>query len=127
MAWTQEQKDAAIKQYKAGNPTPETSAEIIKEIAESMEQSPNGVRMILVASGDYVKKDPATAAATTSKDGKPATGAKTTRVSKEVQIKALTDAILNAGIEAEVEILEKLTGKAAVYFLKVVTEALAKE
>ena len=33
MAWTEDQKQAAIAQYEAGNPTPENSTELIKEIA----------------------------------------------------------------------------------------------
>ena len=36
MAWTEEDKQSAIAAYKAGNPTPENSTEIIKEIAEEM-------------------------------------------------------------------------------------------
>ena len=63
MAWTDEQKQQAIDAYKAGDPTPENSTELIKEIAEDMEQSANGVRMILVQAGVYVKKD-ATASGT---------------------------------------------------------------
>ena len=48
MAWTEEQKAKVIEAYEAAGPTPENSTEIIKDIAEEFEQSPNGVRMILV-------------------------------------------------------------------------------
>ena len=115
MAWTEAQKEQAIEQYKAGEPTPENSTELIKEIAESMEQSANGVRMVLVQAGVYVKKEAATSGA--SKGGEKAEGTK--RVSKESQIAELTAAIEAKGAEVDAEILSKLTGKAAAYFTKV--------
>lgn len=117
MAWTDEQKQQAIAAYKAADPTPETSTEIIKEIAEDMEQSANGVRMVLVQAGVYVKKD--ATATTTSKGGGSAAGDKAPRVSKESQIAALKAAIEAKGAEVDEEILSKLTGKAAAYFTKV--------
>ena len=113
MAWTDEDKSKAIAAYKAGNPTPENSTELIKEIAEEMDQSPNGVRMVLVQAGVYVKKE---AAGATKKEG-AAEGTK--RVSKESQINALKEVIKEAGAEVDDEILDKLTGKAAAYFVKV--------
>lgn len=113
MAWTDEQKATAIAAYKAAKPTAETSTEIIKEIAEDLGQSPNGVRAILVASGDYIKKDPATASKTSTKEGTP-------RVSKETQINTLRDLIKDNGAEVDEEILSKLTGKAAEYFTNVI-------
>ncbi len=116
MAWTAEQKEEAIKKYKAGNPTPENSTELIKEIAEAMNQSPNGVRMVLVQAEVYVKKD----AATSTKD-KTGAAEGTKRVSKESQIAALRAAIEAKGGEVDDDILEKLTGKAAAYFVKVIS------
>lgn len=120
MAWTDEQKQQAIDMYAEGNPTAENSTEIIKGIAEEMEQSANGVRMILVQAGVYVKK------ATTGEDGaKTKTtakdGDKAPRVSKESQIAALREAIEAKGAELDDDVLSKLTGKAAAYFLKVIT------
>jgi len=116
MAWTEEQKESAIEAYKAGNPTPETSTELIKQIAEDMEQSANGVRMVLVQAGVYVKKD---ASATPSKTKTTATGDKAPRVSKDSQIAELRAIIEAKGAEVDDEILSKLTGKAAAYFAKV--------
>ena len=114
--WTDENKNQVIAAYKAANPTPETSTEIIKEIAEDMEATANGVRMILMTAGVYIKKD---ATATPAK-GKDASGAeKAPRVSKESQIADLKAAIEAKGAEADEDILSKLTGKAAAYFLKV--------
>ena len=37
MAWTDEQKQSAIDTYTEGNPTPENSTELIKQIAEDMQ------------------------------------------------------------------------------------------
>ena len=115
MAWTDEQKQSAISQYQDGKPTPENSTELIKEIAESMEQSANGVRMVLVQAGVYVKKE----AAATGGAGKTEKAEGTKRVSKESQIAELTAAIQAKGAEVDDEILSKLTGKAAAYFTKV--------
>jgi len=120
MAWTDELKAIVTKEYTDAKPTPDSSTEIIKEIAEKHEQSPNGVRMILVQAGVYVKKDP-TATAKTAKEGGG------TRVSKESQITALRDALKDNGLPIDEEILEKLTGKAAAYFVSVVTAAVADE
>lgn len=121
MAWTDESKAEVIKEYLDAKPTPETSTEIIQEIAAKFNQSPNGVRMILVTSGNYIKKDP-TVTATKAKEG----GA-STRVSKEVQIKTLRDLITDNGAPVNDEILEKLTGKAADYFTSVLKSVLAED
>ena len=118
MAWTDEDKQKVIAAYKSANPTPETSTEIIKDIAEEMDQSPNGIRMILVQAGVYVKKEAAAGGSTTKKEG----GEGTKRVSKESQIAALKAAIENFGAEVDEEILDKLTGKAAAYFVKVLSK-----
>lgn len=120
MAWTDEQKTQAIAAYKAGEPTPENSTELIKQIADEMELSANGVRMVLVQAGVYVKKEAATGATTKGKTP-TGTGDKAPRVSKEDQIAALKAAIEEKGAEVDDDILSKLTGKAAAYFLKVIS------
>jgi nanoRNase/pAp phosphatase (c-di-AMP/oligoRNAs hydrolase) len=114
MAWTDEQKAEVIEAYEAGNPTPENSMEIVAEIAEQFEQSPNGVRMVLTKAGVYVKKSHASGG--TSK----ASGAATSRVSKAAAIESLTAALTDAGQEVDEEIVSKLTGKAAMYFAGVI-------
>lgn len=114
--WTDEQKKQAIAAYEAGEPTAENSTELVKEIAEDMEQSANGVRQVLVQAGVYVKKDVTAAKAGTT--GKAA-GDKAPRVSKESQIAELKELIVARGQEADDEVLSKLTGKAAAYLVKV--------
>jgi len=118
MAWTEELKAKVIEAYEAANPTPETSTEIIKDIAEEFEQSPNGVRMVLVQAGVYVKKE-ASAGKTEGKTSTAKEGSK--RVSKESSIAALKAAIVARGKEVDEEILDKLTGKAAVYLTSVIS------
>lgn len=115
MAWTDEKKAQAVEMYETEQPTPENSMEVVKMIAEEIEESPNGVRMILTKAGVYVKKTPA--ASTGEK--KAATGG--TRVSKAAAIEALTAALGDAGQEVDEEIVNKLTGKAAQYFTTVIT------
>jgi transposase-like protein len=96
MAWTDEQKAQAVAMYLEAEPTPENSTEIVASIAEELEQSPNGVRMIL-----------------------------STRVSKAAAIEQLTAAISDSGADVDEEILAKLTGKAAMYFTGVLNHVNA--
>jgi len=124
-AWTQERKDEVIKAYLAEKPTAETSAEICKQIADDMGESPNGIRMILVQSGNYVKKDAGAVAQTSAGTAKSGEGTK--RVSKETSLAALSKAISDAGGTVDQEILDKLTGKAAIYFSSVIAEVLASK
>ena len=117
MPWTEQQKAQAVEQYTSSNPTPETSTEIIKQIADEMEQSPNGVRMVLIQAGVYVKKDQTS----TETAKKSTSGEGTKRVSKESSIAALKAAIKAKGAAVDDEILDKLTGKAAVYLTGVIS------
>ena len=119
MAWTEELKQQVIEKYEAAGPTPETSTEIIKDIAEEFEQSPNGVRMVLVQAGVYVKKEASTSGDGTKKSSGASEGTK--RVSKETSIAALKAAIKAKGKTVDDEILDKLTGKAAVYLTAVLS------
>lgn len=119
MAWTEELKQQVIEAYQAQNPTAENSLEIIQELAQEYEQSANGVRMILVQAGVYVKKEAAAGGATTKKAGAGSEGGK--RVSKETSIAALKEAIRKRGKEVDDDILDKLTGKAAVYLTEVLS------
>ena len=84
MAWDDDKKSEVIAAYVAKNPTPENSMEIVKEIAEEYEESPNGVRVILSKAEVYVKKE-ATAKAATATGG--------TRVSKAAAAEALVAAL----------------------------------
>jgi transposase-like protein len=114
--WTPELKEKVIEMYQAASPTPENSTEIVKEIAEELELTANGVRLVLIQAEVYVKKDTSAGAATKTATGtKTASGTGTKRVSKEDSIKALKDKIEAAGKTVDDEILDKLTGKAAVY------------
>lgn len=117
MAWTDEKKAEVIEAYEKANPTPENSMEIVKEIAEEFDESPNGVRMVLSKAGVYVKKAPASGGS--SSTTKSSTGGG--RVSKAAAIEALTAALQDAGQEVDEEIVSKLTGKAAQYFTTVIT------
>ena len=116
MAWDQEKKDAVIAAYQEQNPTPENSIEIVKEIAEEYDESPNGVRMILSKAEVYVKKSPA---APSTGNG----GGGGTSVSKASAQEALVTALTDMGAEVDEEIITKMTGKAAQYFTTVLTNA----
>lgn len=114
MAWDDDKKAQAVNLYEEAEPTPETSMEIVKDIAEELDESPNGVRMILTKAGVYVKKTPATKSSGGSTGGG-------TRVSKAAAAEALIAALGDAGQEVDEEIISKLTGKASQYFTKVIT------
>ncbi len=111
MAWTDESKAEAVEMYTASEPTPETSMEVVKEIADELGESPNGVRMILTRAGVYVKKTPASKSTGSTGGG---------RVSKADAQDALSAVLQDAGMEADDSIISKLTGKAAVYFTGIV-------
>ena len=114
MAWDQDKKDAVVAAYEEQNPTPETSMEIVKEIADDFGESPNGVRMVLSKAGVYVKKTPApgSGASSSSSGG--------TRVNKAAAQEALIAAIKDAGADVDEDVISKLTGKAAQYFSGVI-------
>ena len=114
VAWDDDKKAQAVALYEEAEPTPETSMEIVKDIAEELDESPNGVRMILTKAGVYVKKTPAAKSSSGSKGGG-------TRVSKAAAAEALITALGDAGQEVDEEIISKLTGKASQYFTKVIT------
>ena len=114
MAWDDDKKAAVIAAYEEQNPTPENSMEIVKEIADEYEESPNGVRMILSKAGVYVKKTPAVTGSGTSSNGG------SSRVSKAAAQEALVAALTDVGAEIDNDIVEKLTGKAAQYFAGVI-------
>ena len=118
VAWDDEKKAAVVKAYQKANATPETSMEIVKEIAEEFDESPNGVRMVLTKAGVYVKK---TASAGASSSSKKAAGEGSTRVSKQGAQDALIAALNDAGQEIDEDVVGKLTGKAAQYFTNVIT------
>ena len=112
MPWTDEMKSQAVEMYQDGEPTPETSMEIVKNIADELNESPNGVRMILTKAGVYVRKTPA------AKSSGGSTGGG--RVSVADAQDKLTSSLGDAGQEVDAAIISKLTGKAAVYFTTVI-------
>lgn len=115
MAWDDDKKAQAVAMYEEAEPTPENSMEIVKQIADDLDESPNGVRMILTKAGVYVKKAPAAASTSTK-----ASSGGGTRVSKAVATEALVAALSDAGQEVDEDIVNKLTGKAAQYFTNVI-------
>ncbi len=108
--WTEEKKAELIAAYLEKDPTPETTSEIVKELAAEFSGTVNSIRMTLNKANVYVKTVPK--ASSTGADGAPAT----VRVSKADSIEALTRVIQAKGLEVDDSILSKLTGKAAIYF-----------
>lgn len=119
MSWTDELKEDVIKRYQEAEPTPENSIEVVTEIAEDIDKTPQGVRLILSRAGVYVSKSP-----TSSKESTKSTST-TKRVSKADAIQSLSSAISDAGQEVDEEIINKLTGKAAQYFAGVIRQIIS--
>ena len=120
MSWDDAKKQKAIDLYVKENPTPENSVQIVKNVAETLGETPNGVRMILSKAEVYIKSTPGVA---TSKKGD--TAPKEPKIGKADKIQRLSEAISASNIVPDASILDKLTGKAADYFA-VVIEALNK-
>lgn len=106
--WTDELKQQVIDAYEKLEPTPESTMEAVKEVANEFDKTANGVRMILSKAGVYVKKTQATGEKKTTTGG-------TTRVNKAEAIADLKKVIEDAGKEVDGDICDRLTGKAAVY------------
>jgi hypothetical protein len=115
MAWTDESKQEAIDMYNSAEATPETSMEIVKDIAEELNESPNGVRMILTRAGVYVKKNPTTGNGTASTGGG--------RVSKAECHQQLVDAVATIGGSLDMTIIDKISGKAAKHIAEQITSS----
>lgn len=115
MAWDDDKKAQVVEMYQTAEPSPETSMEIVKEIADEIGESANGVRMVLTKAGVYVKK--AAGSSSTNTSG----GTSSSRVSKAAAIEALEKALTDAGQEVDEDIITKLTGKAAQYFATIIT------
>lgn len=108
--WTSELKEQVVDAYLAADPNPENTMEIVKQVAEEFDKTPNGVRIILTKAQAYVKKEATKAAAS----GTASSGSK--RVNKAEAIDALKATIEKRGKEVDADICDRLTGKAAVYF-----------
>ena len=109
--WTDELKQEVVEAYEKRDPTPENTMEIVKEVADEFEKTPNGVRMVLTRAGVYVKK-------TVASSGGKASGSTggTKRVNKAEAIDALKTKIAGLNQDVDEDICDRLTGKAAVYF-----------
>lgn len=112
--WTDEKRAQVVEMYQERNPTPENSMEIVKDIAEEIDASPNGVRMILSKEGVYVKKE----ANSSNSNSKKSSNGKA-KVSKDEAHARLIRAIEAPGGQADTDIVSKMTGKAALYFAEI--------
>ena len=122
MEWSKELKEQVVKRYLDSNPTAENSSEIVAEMVEEIEGcTPNGLRIILAKAVDeegnkvYISKKSGTAK---TEGDKP----KTKRINKKDAVEKLVAVITAAELNVDDDIIDKLTGKAAVYFTELLTE-----
>lgn len=117
MAWTDEKKEKVVAEYseimKNNYETDEERAnattEIVAQLAEVHGEAPNGVRTILNRAGVYIKK-----VATAKAASKEGASKRVNKAEAHQTLKTLISAIDPDLVDAE--IVEKLTGKAALYF-----------
>jgi len=113
--WTDKLREKVKEAYLSANPTPETSVEIVNEIAEEIGKTPNGVLAVLVRARDendnkiYISKKSNTTSKTSKTNG-------TTKVGKAESLAALKTIISNNQLDVDDAIIDKLTGKASIYF-----------
>jgi len=107
--WTEESKAKLIAQYTAAEPTPETTTDIVAALAEEFGATVNGVRIILSKAEVYVSKSKAKPA------GKG--GDAPARKSKQDSLNELSSLLEDQGVEVDPTVVDKLTGKAAEYFI----------
>ena len=114
LKWTEELTAQVVETYEASDPTPENTVELCKTIADEVGATVNAVRMVLSNRGVYVTKAPGATkpAATKDADGKE----KPKRVSKAAAQAELISVLAELEADVEEDIIEKLTGKAALYF-----------
>lgn len=122
MSWTPEEKEQAVKLYneicenehETDDQRAENATAIVARVAEELEKTVNGTRIVLSNAKVYIAQK--------TKTAPKAAGGKTggaAKMSKADQIQALKDVITAAtpeGTELDATILDKLTGKAAAYF-----------
>ncbi len=115
--WDEEGFKESVKaSYLASDPTPKSNAEILQELSEEFDVTGNAIRVFLVREGVYVKE-----AAPTKEEGTKEGKTPTKRVSKEAAINALKAKIEEKGKEVDSDILDKMTGKAAQYFVEILS------
>jgi len=117
--WTDEAKQEITEAYLEASPTPENTTEIIAELSEEYDRPINSIRAMLVKAEVYVSKTKNTPAATASGD-KPA------RKSKQDSLNELSTLLGDNSITVDLDIINKLTGKAAEYFAGAFKQALEK-
>lgn len=111
--WTDELKEQVIAQYEEGEPTADNTISLLEDLVKETGFTLNGIRMILIKAGVYVKVKEAKAG--TEKGDKPK------RKSKQDSIDELTKSLEDNDIEVDESVVSKLTGKAAEFFTGVVT------
>lgn len=112
--WENEEfKESLTKAYVDMKPTPESNSEILESLGDIYNVSPNSIRVFLTRAGVYVKAEQPTA------DKPAATGSK--RVPKEATINKLKAIITAKGKEVDDSVVDKLTGKAALYWIELLS------
>lgn len=110
---------ARMEEY--GDDAPKFSSEVVKEIAEEYGLAANGFRLKLSKAGLYVKKEATSSSASKAEGGAAKTGG--ARTSKAAAQAELLTALSDAGIasdEIDSDIIEKLTGKAAMHLAGII-------
>jgi hypothetical protein len=110
----EEYQDTMANEYATDQERAAATIEVVKELADKYEETVNGVRNTLSRAGVYIKKGTAVTESKTSTTTKRISKADALQELKNV-IAAIDPALVDA------DIIDKLTGKEAAYFVSVLT------
>lgn len=124
--WTEEKYAEMKQEYvsrmaELGEDASKHSTEVVAEIAQAHGASSNGFRMKLSKDGAYIKKEAPTS--TTKKTGESKGGSRTSKATAHAELRA---AFADAGVtdsDIDSDIIDKLTGKAALHIAELVRKA----
>jgi len=126
--WSPELKEEVKAAYLEKNPTAENTVEVIEQVKNTFNEkdpeldlSINGIRMVLTKLGVYIKKIPTSSAAKATEGGD-----KPKRVNKQDSIDALVKVLEDKNVEIDMDIIGKMTGKAAIYFKEAIDTILSE-
>ncbi len=122
--WTDEvfaemKQEYLSRMEELGADAPKHSSEVVAEIAQAYGTTNNGFRMKLSKDGCYVKKE-ATASTSKAKTGESKGGARISKATAHAELKAALNDGGVADEDIDSEIVDKLTGKAAMHLAELI-------
>lgn len=123
--WTDEKFAEMRAEYvsrmdELGEDAAKHSAEVVAEIALAHGTTNNGFRMKLSKDGCYIKKEQTATPKAKAADGKATGGARASKATAHAELVAAFSDAGVVGDELDMDIVEKLTGKAALHLAELI-------